>query len=114
MRNQDPSGGVPLKTRLSQARSRQREHDDGPSGRVNFGGAAVVLRTGIELAGTMVVGVGIGWSLDRWLETTPWFLVLFFFMGGAAGVLNVYRAVRNLGLAVGYNGGENKNTPDDQ
>jgi len=39
---------------------------------------------------------------------------LFFFMGGAAGVLNVYRAVRNLGLAVGYNGGENKNTPDDQ
>jgi len=36
-----------------------------------------------------VVGVGIGYLLDTWLDTKPWFLVGFFFVGAAAGVLNV-------------------------
>ena len=39
----------------------------------------------------LAVGVGIGWLLDRWLGTRPIFLGVFVLVGGAAGVLNVWR-----------------------
>ncbi len=49
------------------------------------------LRVGIELVSALVVGVGIGWLLDRWLHTAPLFIAVFVLLGGAAGVLNVWR-----------------------
>jgi ATP synthase protein I len=45
----------------------------------------------VEVVSALVVGVGIGWALDRWLGTWPWLFLVFFVMGSAAGVLNVYR-----------------------
>lgn len=48
-----------------------------------------------ELLAALVVGVGMGWLLDDWLGTKPWMLILFFFLGSAAGVLNVYKTVLN-------------------
>lgn len=50
----------------------------------------------------MVVGVGGGIVLDRWLGTAPWGLIVLFFLGAGAGVLNVYRTVTGVGYAVGY------------
>ena len=44
----------------------------------------------------LAVGVGIGWLLDRWLGTLPLFLLIFFFLGAAAGLLNVYRAAKEI------------------
>lgn len=49
------------------------------------------LRAGLEVASALVVGVGFGLALDWWLSTRPLFLVLGLFLGGAAGVMNVYR-----------------------
>jgi len=46
--------------------------------------------------------MGAGWLLDRWLGTKPWLMIVFFFLGAAAGIMNVYRAVNGLGLAAGY------------
>ena len=48
------------------------------------------------------VGVGIGLLLDRWLDTGPWFLLLFFVLGAAAGMLNVYRVMAGYGYSAGY------------
>ena len=48
-------------------------------------------RVGVELVAALVVAVAIGWGLDRWLGTTPWFISLFVLLGGAAGVANVWR-----------------------
>jgi len=53
-------------------------------------------RVGIELVAALAVGVGIGWLLDRWLGTLPLFLLIFFFLGAAAGLLNVYRAAKEI------------------
>ncbi|MFT9435625.1 AtpZ/AtpI family protein [Acetobacter syzygii] len=53
-----------------------------------------VLRAGTEMVAGLVVGVAIGWGLDRWLGCRPLFLILFSLLGGAAGVLNVWRLVR--------------------
>lgn len=49
-----------------------------------------------ELVVAMMVAVAIGWFLDEWLETRPLFLVIFAFLGAAAGVLNVYRRARRI------------------
>ena len=38
----------------------------------------------------------IGWGLDYWLETGPLFLILFFMLGAAAGVLNAWRFLRRM------------------
>ena len=65
-------------------------------------GMALALRLGVEIVSAIIVGVGIGWYLDRWLGTAPFLLVLFFFLGSAAGVLNVFRTVSGIGLAPGY------------
>ncbi len=65
-------------------------------------GLGLAFRTGIELVSALAVGVGIGFLLDKWLDTTPWFLVVFFFLGAAAGILNVYRAASGIGLAPAY------------
>ena len=48
-------------------------------------------RVGVELLSALVVGLGIGWALDRWLHTTPLFLVVGVFLGGAGGIANVWR-----------------------
>lgn len=50
-----------------------------------------------ELVASVVVGVAIGWGLDKWLDSKPWFLILFFFLGVAAGVMNVYRITQSTG-----------------
>lgn len=103
---EDPGPSGPplkdLKARIARVREREDAAEAKRQGRANLSGSGVVLRVGIELAGTLAVGVAIGWGLDRWLGTGPWLLVVFFFLGAAAGVLNVYRAVKNLGLAAGY------------
>ena len=46
---------------------------------------------GLSFVLAIVLGVWFGWLLDSWLGTSPWLFFLFFFLGLAAGVLNVYR-----------------------
>ena len=60
------------------------------------------LRIGLELVVAVAVGLGVGWAFDRWLGTRPWGLLLFLFLGIGAGMLNVYRAVSGMGMAMGY------------
>ncbi len=55
------------------------------------GSWGVGFRAGVEVFSALVVGVAIGWFLDRWLGTWPWLFLLFFVLGSAAGVMNVYR-----------------------
>ncbi len=53
-------------------------------------------RIGVELLAALLVGGGIGWLLDHWFGTTPLFLIVFFFLGAGAGMLNVFRAAKEL------------------
>ena len=59
-------------------------------------------RIGIELVVAVVVATALGWAIDRWLGTRPWAMIVLFFLGVAAGMLNVYRAVTGVGGAVGF------------
>lgn len=88
-----------LGERLAKARrpaeDRNRGFDGGKS--MSMSGFGMAFRIGAELVAALIVGVGIGLLLDKWLETGPLFLVVFFFLGAAAGVVNVYRAASSLG-----------------
>jgi ATP synthase protein I len=50
-------------------------------------------RHAFEIAATTIVGAGIGWMLDRWLQTGPWMFLLFLLLGIAAGFWNLMKAV---------------------
>ena len=53
-------------------------------------------RVGVELVAALAVGGGIGWLLDHWLGTLPLFLLVFFVLGAVAGLLNVFRAAKDM------------------
>ncbi|MGH6946538.1 MAG: AtpZ/AtpI family protein [Kiloniellales bacterium] len=90
-----------LDARLDAARERQSDKADDRK-TVRTSGLGFAMRIGVELVAALVVGVGIGILLDRWLGTTPWLMILFFVLGAAAGILNLYRLVGGFGYAPGY------------
>ena len=49
-----------------------------------------------ELVASVVVGTTIGFLLDNWFDTKPLLIICFFFMGVAAGILNVFRSAKKL------------------
>ena len=54
------------------------------------------LKLGTELVAAVVVGTIIGFILDNWFGTKPWFIITFFFIGVSAGILNVIRVAKNM------------------
>lgn len=72
------------------------ESDDRPKGRARLGDG---FQVGVELVAGMIGGLLIGWALDSWVGTKPLFLVIFLFLGFAAGMLNVYRTLKHMGKA---------------
>jgi ATP synthase protein I len=92
-----------LDARLREARERREQNTvEGGGSRSLLKGAPLAFRIGAELVAATVVGVGIGLLTDHWLGTAPWGMIVFFFLGGAAGILNVWRAVSGIGMAAGY------------
>jgi ATP synthase protein I len=45
---------------------------------------------------SIVIGVGIGLLIDRWIGSGHWGFFIFFFLGLAAGVVSVYRATKSM------------------
>ena len=41
----------------------------------------------------VVMGAALGYGIDRWLGTSPWFFLLGFFVGVVAGIRSVFRTV---------------------
>lgn len=92
-----------IASRLRAAREREaRTLGQAPEQRARVSGIGVGMRIGVELVASVAVGVLIGLGLDAWLGTRPWLMVLFLLLGGAAGVMNVYRFMRNMDDAVGF------------
>ena len=53
-------------------------------------------RLGTELVAAVVVGTIIGFILDNWFGTKPWFIITFFFIGVIAGMLNVIKVANSM------------------
>tara|TARA_B110000967_G_scaffold197043_1_gene228325 strand:- start:307 stop:591 length:285 start_codon:yes stop_codon:yes gene_type:complete len=84
-----------LKTRLKIAKSKLDSRSlDNVDRKGSFMGTAFKL--GTELVAAVLVGTIIGFILDSWFDTKPWLIIIFFFIGSAAGMLNVIRAAKKL------------------
>jgi ATP synthase protein I len=56
---------------------------------------------GLAFVIAVVLGWWLGATLDRWLGTSPWLTFVCFFLGLAAGALNVFRAFAAVGVRRG-------------
>ena len=65
-------------------------------------------RVATELVAGLIIGTGLGLLIDNWLETKPLFLIIFFFLGGIAGIYNLWRQLSGNGLKVGFFDKDNK------
>ena len=84
-----------FKTRLKIAKSKIKKQVLSDSEkRGSFMGNAFKL--GTELVAAVGVGTIIGFILDSWFGTKPWLIIVFFFLGSAAGILNVIRTAKKM------------------
>lgn len=92
----DDDEGPSFTERLQAARSRQGLDAPPKSPGTEPGGFGlspwgIGLRVGVELVSALVVAVAIGYLLSLAFGARPIFLAVFVLLGGAAGVLNVWR-----------------------
>jgi ATP synthase protein I len=57
-------------------------------------GAAFKIST--ELVAAVAVGTIIGFILDKTFGTNPWLIIIFFFIGVVAGIINVIKSAKNM------------------
>ena len=98
---QDPDELRQLGRKLDDAQKRHAERNNRPPpGQLGIAG-----RFATELVAAVVMGGGIGWGID-WLlghfgfHTRPVFLLVFFFLGAGAGILNVKRAADEINAQI--------------
>ena len=84
-----------LKTRLEIAKSKISEKDlYNDKERTSSIGAAFKLSS--ELVVAVGIGTIIGFILDKTFGSTPWLIIIFFFLGVTAGIVNVFRSAKNM------------------
>jgi len=49
-----------------------------------------------ELVSAVAIGTIIGFILDKTFGSTPWLIIIFFFLGVIAGIVNVFRSAKNM------------------
>lgn len=89
-----PQSKTSFEARLAEARRTETKGRRSDLNETNAFGIATRLTA--ELVSGLVVGAGLGWLLDRVFDTSPIFLVVFFMFGAAAGIVNVFRAARQM------------------
>ena len=80
--------------------------DDAKAGGATGYGQALKLSS--EFIAGIVVGVGIGWFIDRVAGSSPWGLIVGLMLGFGSGVLNV---LRSAGLATEFGQGGKPRDP---
>ena len=84
-----------FKTRLEIAKEKilKRSNSTKESSSSKLG---IAFKMSTEMVAAVVVGTIIGFILDNWFGTKPWLILIFFFVGVIAGILNVFRSAKNM------------------
>ena len=84
-----------FKTRLQIAKNKLlKKNLDSENQKSSSIGAAFRLST--ELVSAVLVGSIIGFILDKTFGTKPWLIIIFFFIGVIAGIINVIKSAKNM------------------
>ena len=84
-----------ISTRLKIAKKNIRKPEQKTVGS-NAASLGKALKISTELVASVVVGTTIGFLLDNWFDTKPLLIICFFFMGVAAGILNVFKSAKKM------------------
>ena len=85
----------PFKTRLEIAKKKvsKRNFNSNEDNRSTIGTA---FKLSTELVSAVAVGTIIGFILDKTFGTKPWLILIFFFIGVIAGIVNVFKSAKNM------------------
>ena len=84
-----------ISTRLEIAKKKIKHYEKKNEGS-NAASLGKALKISTELVAAVVVGSTIGFLLDNWFDIKPLLTICFFFMGVAAGILNVFRSAKKM------------------
>ena len=84
-----------ISTRLKIAKKNIKKVEEKSRGS-NAASLGKALKISTELVAAVVVGSTIGFLLDNWFDTKPLLIICFFFMGVAAGILNVFKSAKEM------------------
>jgi ATP synthase protein I len=85
--DKDPPSLEELQQRIDRIKPQGSESSQ-PEGARSY---AKAMKAATELFAGAGVGCAIGYGLDHWLDSSPIGLIMFFFIGFAAGVRNIIR-----------------------
>ena len=84
-----------FKTRLEIAKNkilkRSKVSTDTPSSKLG-----IAFKISTEMVAAVIVGTIIGFILDNWFGTKPWLILIFFFVGVIAGIMNVIKSAKKM------------------
>ena len=82
-----------LKTRLKIAKAKIDKNSVNNNNK-NTSSMGKALKLSTEMIAAVLVGTIIGFILDSWFDSKPWLIIIFFFVGAAAGITNVVRSAK--------------------
>ena len=85
-----------FKTRLKIAKDKFKNNSIITDNNENTSFMGSAFKLGAELVSAVLVGTIIGFILDTWFDTKPWLIILFFFLGSIAGILNVIKVAKRM------------------
>ena len=85
-----------ISTRLEIAKKKIKKNQIKKNTDTNAASLGKALKISTELVASVVVGSTLGYILDSWFDTKPLLMIIFFFIGVAAGILNVFRSAKKM------------------
>ena len=85
-----------FKARLKIAKDKIKNYSKITNNNQNSSFMGSAFKLGTELVSAVIVGTIIGFILDTWFGTKPWLIIVFFFLGSAAGILNVIKTAKRM------------------
>ena len=85
-----------FKTRLKIAKEKLKNNSKITNNNQNTSFIGSAFKLGTELVSAVMVGTIIGFILDNWFDTKPWLIIIFFFLGAAAGLMNVIKTANRM------------------
>ena len=111
--NRSDLAALDAKIRAHTEAHRQKNPESAETGRRSTA-IGMAFRLSTEMVAGLVAGGIIGWVVDDLLGTKPWGLLTFFFLGMAAGILNVFRTAHKLAADVAEQVGKSDDPSGDK
>ena len=85
-----------FKTRLKIAKEKLKISSKNTNNNGNSSSMGSAFKLSTDLVAHVAVGTIIGFILDSWFDTKPWLIIIFFFLGSIAGILNVIKTAKKM------------------